>query len=135
MTAESSTPAAAPRSIEARVATILAAALDRPAGEIHLYSSLVDDLGAESIDFMDIAFRLEDEFGIEIPDEEIWRGGFGPGEVTAERLEAGVAALRERLPEFRWDRFANGVRQQDLPRLVTVSTIVAYLETRLPETP
>lgn len=131
----SSPPAEAARAVESRVAAILAAALDRPAGEIHLHSSLVDDLGAESIDFMDIAFRLEDEFGIEIPDDDIWRGGFGRGDLTPERLAAGVAALRERLPAFRWDRFPDGVRQQDLPRLVTVSTIVIYLETRLPETP
>jgi acyl carrier protein len=128
-------PAEVSRSVESRVAAILATALDRPAGEIHLHSSLVDDLGAESIDFMDIAFRLEDEFGIEIPDDEIWTGGFGRGEVTPERLAAGVAALRERLPAFRWDRFPDGVRQQDLPRLVSVSTIVTYLETRLPGTP
>jgi acyl carrier protein len=128
-------PPPPPRTVESRVKGILAQALDRQAGDIHLHSSLVDDLGAESIDFMDIAFRLEDEFGIEIPDEELWRGGFGPGEMTPERLAAGVTALRERLPAFRWDRFPDGVRQQDLPRLVSVSTIVNYLETRLPGTP
>jgi acyl carrier protein len=128
----STMPSGSKGTIEERVVGVLAEALDRPASEITPTSSLVDDLGAESIDFLDIAFRLEDEFGIQIPDEEIWRGGFGPGDVTPERLTAGVAELRARLPEFRWDRFPDGVRKQDLPRLVTVSTIVTYLEKVLP---
>jgi acyl carrier protein len=120
----------APPDLEARVIKVIAEALDRPPEEIFPYSSLVDDLGAESIDFMDIIFRLEDDLGIEIPDDDVWRGVFGPGQLTPEAIAAGVATLHERLPEFRWDRFPDGVRQQDLPRLATVSTILTYLAAR-----
>jgi acyl carrier protein len=116
--------------VQARVVAVVSEALDRPPDQILPHSSLIDDLGAESIDFMDIVFRLEDEFGILIPDDDIWRGVFGTGELTPEKLAAGVATLRQRLPEFRWDRFPESVTAQDLPRLATISTIVSYLEER-----
>lgn len=128
-------PRQVPADLDARVVRVVAEALARKPEEIFPHSSLVDDLGAESIDFMDIAFRLEDELDVQIPDDALWRGAFAPGELTPEILEAGVAALRQRLPAFRWDRFPDGVKPRDLPRLVTVSTIVTYLEQQLPLLP
>jgi acyl carrier protein len=126
-------PGAVPADLAARVIAVVGVALDRDPEQIHLHSSLIDDLGAESIDFMDIVFRLEDELAVQIPDDDLWRGVFGPGELTPAVLDAGVTALRQDLPEFRWDRFPDGVKPQDLPRLATVSTIVTYLERHLPE--
>jgi acyl carrier protein len=131
----SASPPPAPADLTARVIHVVAEALDRKPEEILLHSSLVDDLGAESIDFMDIVFRLEDELGVQIPDDDLWRGAFPAGELTPAALEEGVAALRQRLPDFRWDRFPDGVAARDLPRLATVGTIVTYLERRLPELP
>jgi acyl carrier protein len=124
-----------PADLTARVIRVVGEALARNPEEIFLHSSLVDDLGAESIDFMDIAFRLEDELDVQIPDDALWRGTFAPGELTPQVLEAGLAALRRRLPDFRWDRFPDGVQPRDLPRLATVSTIVTYLEEQLPLLP
>jgi hypothetical protein len=50
-----------------------------------------------------------------------------------------VARMRERMPGFRWDRFPGPLAAADLPRLITVGTIVDYLEKRGvgsgPETP
>ena len=128
-------PPQVPADLTARVIRVVGEALARKPDEIFLHSSLVDDLGAESIDFMDIAFRLEDDLDVQIPDDALWRGTFPPGELTPELLEAGVAALRQRLPDFRWDRFPDGVKPRDLPRLATVSTIVTYLEQQLPLLP
>jgi acyl carrier protein len=128
-------PAGVPADLTARVIAVVAEALDRAPAEIHLDSSLVDDLGAESIDFMDIVFRLEDELGVQIDNDDLWRGVFGAGPLTPEALEAGVAALRRTVPGFRWDRFPDGVKAQDLPRLATVGTIVSYLERNLPLLP
>ncbi len=119
--------------IEARVLSIVADALDQPVEQVTRDSSLVDDLGAESIDFLDIVFRLESAFGLKIPEEEIWEGSFdGVGDdpdAIAERL----AQLKARRPGFRWDRIPARPSRADLPRLITAGTIVEYVERRLTE--
>jgi acyl carrier protein len=120
-----------PAVIEARVLSIVSDALDQPAEQVTLDSSLVDDLGAESIDFLDIVFRLESAFGLKIPEEEIWAGSFdGVGDDPG-AIAARLAELKARRPGFRWDRLPARPSRADLPRLITVGTIVEYLEGRL----
>lgn len=118
-----------------RVLKAVASALDRDPSEIDLYASLIDDLGAESIDFLDIRFRVESEFGIKIPDDDLWQGELlssGSGLLTERGVtREGLRTLQERLPEFRWERFPDGISQADLPRLLTPATIISYLEKRL----
>lgn len=113
-----------------RVKKLLATALDRPAEEISLGSSLIDDLGAESIDFLDIQFRLEDEFSVEIEDE-IWKGSLDmsdPRWMIEDRVTSeGVSRLKRLQPEYPWDRLGTEVRGADLPRLITVRTIVNFI--------
>ena len=117
--------------IEEKVVAIVAEALDHEPATVTLNASLVDDLGAESIDFLDIAFRVEAAFSIEIPDDEIWLGAVGKKDPSPGEIDAAVAALRERTPEFRWDRIPERPGRADLPSLITVRTIVEYLEGRL----
>ena len=57
--------------IFAKVAAILAEQLDAEEDAITLDTSLVDDLGADSLDVVDLVMTLEDEFDMEIPDEDI----------------------------------------------------------------
>lgn len=114
--------------VEERVRRIVAEALDRPEAEVRPSSSLIDDLGAESIDFLDLVFRLESAFGIKISEEEIWAGSANLARADAETFERGIARLRAEMPDFRWDRFPDGVTRSDLPRLITVRTIVSHLE-------
>ena len=113
--------------LEARVIAIVADALNHPVAEVKRSSSLMDDLGAESIDFIDIVFRLESELDIVIPNEELWAGSLDGTVRDQASIDAAVAKLRQTMPEFRWDRFPNGVTKNDLPRLITVNTIVEYL--------
>ena len=54
-----------------KVAAILAEQLDAEEESITMESSLVDDLGADSLDVVDLVMTLEDEFDMEIPDEDI----------------------------------------------------------------
>ena len=54
-----------------KVAAILAGQLDAEEDAITLDTSLVDDLGADSLDVVDLVMTLEDEFDMEIPDEDI----------------------------------------------------------------
>jgi acyl carrier protein len=120
--------------IEQRVIAIVADALSHEPEKVNRYSSLVDDLGAESIDFIDIVFRLETEFDMLIPNEDLWAGSI---EATDGKdpaaLERSIAQLREKMPEFAWERFPNGVTKNDLPRLITVNTISEYLRKRIAE--
>ena len=53
-----------------KVITIVAEQLGKDATEITAETSMQDDLGADSLDAVEIIMALEDEFGIEIPDEE-----------------------------------------------------------------
>lgn len=117
--------------IEITVIDIVADALSHSREDVKLHSSLIDDLGAESIDFIDIVFRLESEFELLIPTEELWAGSIDVTGDDPEAIERGVAALRASMPEFAWERFAGGVTKQDLPRLITVNTIAKYLHRQL----
>jgi acyl carrier protein len=115
-------------SIESRVIRIVAEALDVKPSTVELHSSLIDDLGAESIDFLDVLFRIETEFSIRIQENEIWRGSIQGDD--PESIQAAVARLKAKWPAFRWDRFPGTPTKADLPRLITVQTIVDYLRSR-----
>ena len=119
----------APADVEARVRQIVASALDRPVDEVRQHSSLINDLGAESIDFIDIVFRLETEFGLEIPQEEIWAGSIDANDEAS--LATGVARLRAAMPEFRWETLPAPITKADLPALITVQTVSEYVKRRL----
>ena len=56
--------------VEQRVKKIIAEQLGVNEGEIKIESSFVDDLGADSLDTVELVMALEEEFGIEIPDED-----------------------------------------------------------------
>lgn len=54
-----------------KVTEILAEQLDAESGSITMDTKLVEDLGADSLDVVDLVMTLEDEFDMEIPDEDI----------------------------------------------------------------
>ena len=115
--------------LEARVRQVVASALDAPLERVQQHSSLINDLGAESIDFIDIVFRLESEFGIDIPQEEIWKGSIDATDDAA--IQAGVERLKATMPEFRWESLPASITRADLPALITVQTITDYVARRL----
>ena len=117
--------------ILARARKTIAEALEKDVAEVRPSSSLVDDLGAESIDFLDILFRLESDFGIKIAGDEIWKGELDLANAEPAEFERGLKILRERMPDFPWERFQQGVSKKDLRRLITVQTIVDYLDRTL----
>ena len=56
--------------VEQRVREIVAEQLERDVNEVTNTASLIDDLGADSLDIVELVMKMEEEFGIEIPDEE-----------------------------------------------------------------
>ncbi len=57
-------------SIEQKVKEIVAEQLERDINEVTTAASFVDDLGADSLDIVELVMKMEEEFEIEIPDEE-----------------------------------------------------------------
>ena len=85
-----------------KVQEVLVDALVVDDDEVTMEATLMGDLGAESIDFLDIVFRLEKAFGIKIPREELFPAESlmnNPDFISNGKLtEAGLAELREKLP-------------------------------------
>lgn len=110
-----------------KVADIMADALACKLQKVKLNASLIDDLGSESIDFLDIVFRLERTFKVKIPRGKIVedaRGELSEAEFEKGGIvsEAGLARLKAFLSEVPSDRFASPLRAADIPRLFTVET-------------
>ncbi len=110
-----------------KVAETIADALGCEVEDVKPDSSLIDDLGAESIDFLDLVFRLERAFKVKIPRGKIVEDARGDlSEVDFEQkglvTDAGVARLKAFLSEVPPERFRTPLKAADLPRLFTAET-------------
>ena len=102
--------------------------------EIKPDATLTGDLGAESIDFLDIVFRLEKAFSIKIP-----RGELFPENVLTDTnyvqegkvTPAGIAELRKRMPFADLDDFAANPMVKDFGNLFTVGMVCKYIESKV----
>jgi acyl carrier protein len=109
------------------VAKTIADALGCEVDEVKRDASLIDDLGAESIDFLDLVFRLERAFKVKIPRGKIVedaRGDLPEAEFEQKGVvtDAGIARLRAFLSEVPADRIAAPLKTADIPRLFTAET-------------
>ena len=118
-----------------QVQEILVDALGVDDDEVTTEAALMRDLGAESIDFLDIVFRLEKAFGIKIPREELFpaeslmnNSGFvSNGKLT----ETGLNELRQKIPHIDLSAFESDPDINKLGDLFTVGAIVNYAESKL----
>jgi len=117
------------------VRDVLVDALGVDDDEVTPKATLMGDLGAESIDFLDIVFRLEKAFGIKIPREELFPGeGLmnNPELINNGKLtEKGLTELREKMPHTDLVEFENDPDINKLADLFTVGAIVNYVEAKL----
>lgn len=102
--------------------------------EVTAEAKLVEDLGAESIDFLDIVFRLEKEFGIKIDQSELFPDAVlndpqyvQDGKVT----DGGMAELRKRMPHAQLDEFDADRQVENFSNVFTVDTVVKFVQSKL----
>src|SRR5436190_15310402 len=107
-----------------KVSATLVEALNVEEDEIKPTATLQGDLGAESIDFLDIVFRLEREFGIKIPRDELFPEAIFQGDpefVQDGRVTArGLEELRTRMPYADLSAFED---DPDVSRLSDLFTV------------
>jgi acyl carrier protein len=103
--------------------------------EVTPNATLMGDLGAESIDFLDIVFRLEKNFNIKIPRGELFpenlvasdSGFIADGKVTP----GGLAELRARMPHADISKLEKDPRVEKVQDLFTVDMVVNFLTKKL----
>jgi acyl carrier protein len=117
-----------------KVQTALVDALGVDEDEVVPTAKLVGDLGAESIDFLDIVFRLEKAFDIKIPRGELFPEDIltnsqfvENGKVTAE----GLKQLKQRMPFADLTAFAANPAVQDFGNLLTVEDMCRYVQSKV----
>ena len=113
--------------VHPKVAEVMADALGCDVEQLGLDVPLIDGLDAESIDFLDMVFRLERTFKVKIPRGKIVEDARGElSEAEFERkgylTDAGLARLRAYLSEVPAERFRSPMKVADVPRLFTVET-------------
>ena len=115
-----------------KVQGVLVEALGVDEDEVTPDATLRGDLGAESIDFLDIAFRLEKAFGIKIP-----RGEMFPEDIFTNAAyvqngritPAGMEELKKRMPHMDFSELEN---DPDINKMqFTVTTVVNYIENKV----
>jgi acyl carrier protein len=121
--------------IYSKVSATLVEALNVDEEDIKPTATLQGDLGAESIDFLDIVFRLEREFGIKIPRGELFPESIFQGDpefVQDGRVtDKGIAELRARMPFADLSSFEKNPELSAISDLFTVEMIARYIQGKL----
>jgi acyl carrier protein len=117
-----------------KVRNCLVDALGVDDDEVTPEATMVGDLGAESIDFLDIVFRLEKTFNIKIPRGELFPEDIlsnaqyiRDGKVTPE----GIDQLKKRMPFVDLTKFEADPRVTNFGNLLTVQDLVNYVQSKL----
>jgi acyl carrier protein len=114
-----------------KVKDVLEEALGVDEDEVTPQATLGGDLGAESIDYLDIVFRLEKTFGIKISQAELMADNVlsdpqyvQDGKVT----DLGMTELRKQLPHADLDKFDASRQVDEFPNIFTVESMVKFVQ-------
>jgi acyl carrier protein len=117
-----------------KVREVLEEALGVDEDEVTPEATLGGDLGAESIDYLDIVFRLEKAFGIKISQAELMADNVlsdpqyvQDGKVT----DLGMGELRKQLPHADLDKFDESRQVDEFPNIFTVESMVKFVQSKL----
>src|SRR6476661_286100 len=121
--------------IYTKVSATLVEALNVDEDQVTPTSTLQGDLGAESIDFLDIVFRLEREFGIKIPRNELFPESIFQGDPDfvqdGKVTQKGLDELRQKMPFADIAKFEKNPELTAISDLFTVDMIAKYIEGKL----
>lgn len=115
--------------VSAGVRACVAEALELPPESVAEEARLIGDLGADSLDLLDLTFRLEQRFGIAISPRELERRiraklGAAPLEVDGVYTPEAMEELRAAMPEVPREELPDGLSQSELPARLRVVTLV-----------
>ncbi len=115
------------------VAASLAEVLEIDAAEIKITDKVVGDLGADSLDLLDLIFHLEQRFKLQINPRDIEREaqaelGEIPYEVEGVYTPEALGKLRTAMPEVPAEELTEGLEAKYLPRVFRVETFVSLVE-------
>ena len=115
-----------------KVKEVLVDALGVDEEEVTPTATLRGDLGAESIDFLDIVFRLEKAFGIKIPRGEMFPEDIFTNQAFVQNgrfTPEGLAEIKQRMPHM---DFSELEKDPDINKMhFTVNTVVNYVESKV----
>jgi acyl carrier protein len=121
-----------------KVREIIADVLVIEEDDVTLNSRLIADLGAESIDFLDLVFQLEKEFGIKIPRGQLEKNA--RGDLAEDEFEKGgiltpngMIALKNYLSEVPEEHFKANMKINEIPMLFTVETFCKLIVSAVQE--
>jgi len=117
-----------------KIQEILVDALAVDDDEVTNEATLIGDLGAESIDILDISFKLEQEFGFKIAQGELFPEGITQdpeyvedGKVTSK----GLGLLKERVPHFNFAQLEADPSVENVAKIFTVEALVTFCDQKL----
>ena len=118
-----------------KVREVLTDALGVDDDEVTPEATLSGDLGAESIDYLDIVFKLEKKFDVKIPRGELFPENLAAADSSLVQngvvTESGINELRQRMPHADVDKFAQDPKVENIQELFTVNMIVNFLDRKL----
>ena len=111
------------------VCECVAAVVDTDPSNVHEGDRIIEDIGADSLDLLDLVFHLEQRFKIKISPRDIERRakrelGETPLEVEGVYTPEAIEQLRRAMPEVPSEELSEGLRSADLPRSFRVATFV-----------
>ncbi len=117
-----------------KVQGVLVDALSVDEEEVTPTAIIKDDLGAESIDFLDISFRLEKAFNIKIGNNEMMPESLANDTTLVQNgrlTDAGLAELKKRMPFSDFTEFEKDPEVEKMSKLFTVNMLVNFVDSKL----
>ena len=117
-----------------KVKEVLEYALGADSEDVTMDATLIGDLGAESIDFLDISFKLEQEFNIKIDQGELFPENLMQDETLVEDgklTDKAMDMLKERMPHVDFSAFEADRRVDQMSEVFTVASLVDFIERKV----